>query len=310
MSNLMMDSSRISVNMPILNTMNGYRLRLANGQEWYIISTKGLESWVEKLASIIGLDSGEPNGCPKLIFTQRQPARRQDQNMLEDLHRRGWKSHDLRSLQVWSHDDIPDVICEFSTDTGHDLDMVRMWRALHPIYQRAQRSGGLPVHAALVECQGIGALLAAPRSTGKSTCCRRLPPPWQALCDDETLIVRDNNTRYLAHPFPTWSDYLRGNSTKRWNVQRSLPLSAIFFLEPAETDGVVSIGQGLATTHINQSAIQVCRRNWKSLDKYEERAYKLQLFENACELAKAVPTFKLRVSLNGRFWEEMENILS
>lgn len=29
----------------------------------------------------------------------------------------------------------------------------------------------------------------------------------------------------------------------------------------------------------------------------------------AGELARSIPAFKLRVSLNGRFWEEMERIL-
>jgi hypothetical protein len=33
------------------------------------------------------------------------------------------------------------------------------------------------------------------------------------------------------------------------------------------------------------------------------------LFNNACELAKAVPAYILRVSLEGRFWEEMEKVI-
>jgi hypothetical protein len=37
---------------------------------------------------------------------------------------------------------------------------------------------------------------------------------------------------------------------------------------------------------------------------------KTKLFENATELAKAVPAFRLQVSLEGRFWEEMEKVLN
>jgi hypothetical protein len=29
----------------------------------------------------------------------------------------------------------------------------------------------------------------------------------------------------------------------------------------------------------------------------------------ACELARSIPAFQLRVNMNGRFWEEMERIL-
>jgi hypothetical protein len=29
----------------------------------------------------------------------------------------------------------------------------------------------------------------------------------------------------------------------------------------------------------------------------------------ACELARSIPAFRLRLSLDGRFWEEMERVL-
>ena len=34
-----------------------------------------------------------------------------------------------------------------------------------------------------------------------------------------------------------------------------------------------------------------------------------QVFNNACKLAKMVPTFRLRISLHGKFWEEIEKSL-
>jgi hypothetical protein len=33
------------------------------------------------------------------------------------------------------------------------------------------------------------------------------------------------------------------------------------------------------------------------------------LFENSCRLAKAVPAFRLKASLKGRFWEKIEEVL-
>ena len=145
---------------------------------------------------------------------------------------------------------------------------------------------------------------------GKSTCCRRLPPPWQILCDDETLIVRDDQKRYLVHPFPTWSNLFRQVSEQTWNVQQHLPLSAIFFLDQSKHNEVVPLGGGEAAILINQSVKQICSLIYSSFSSKGERKVRRRLFDNACELAKTIPVFTLRVSLTGQFWKEIEKVLS
>ncbi len=283
-----------------------------------MVATRGLDLWLEKLASIMQLKISKPNGHPKLIFTRVErgkkgypkPMRSRSTSIGMDIPMKGWKPLDLGALTLWSHEDVPQVICEIGPEKDDNLDIMRMWLALEPIYQRVQESGGLPLHAALVERQGRSVLLAASGGGGKSTCCHRLPPPWRARCDDETLIVRDGKGKYFAHPLPTWSDHLWRGSNHTWNVQQSSPLATIFFLEQAQTDEAILIGEGTAAAFINKSATEVCRRNWKNLDPNEIRTLKIELFENACELAKALPAFKLHFSLKGRFWEEMERVLS
>jgi SynChlorMet cassette protein ScmC len=300
----------------ILKNNDGFSLRLANGQEWHIVASAEVKPLIEKLTAIMQLRTCEPNGYPKLIFIQREsdealepPTWSKNVDILEGLPRDGWNARNLGALKLWSHCIMPDVICETRPERNHDLDIIRMWLSLHPIYRRAQDSGGVPLHAALVVKDGIGVLLAAPGATGKSTCCRRLPLPWQALGDDETLIVKDSQKKYWAHPFPTWSHLLRKRSERAWNVQQYFPLSAIFFLEQGEDDVAIPIGQGEATILITQSARDVWQRSLRNLDREEERELRNALFDNACQLARAVPAFKLRVSLKGRFWEEIEKVL-
>ncbi len=298
--------------------MGGYLLQLGNGQAWQVSSTAGARQDVGELGRIMGLKSYDPNGYPKLVFIRRESAKtkskesggRPHKKVKQNLRGLGWKAHDLWLLRLWSHNDVPDFICEIRHEEGdYELAILSLRLSVYPIYQRAQDSGGLPLHAGLVERDGKGVLLAAPRNTGKSSCCRRLPSTWNVLCDEETLIVQDDQKRYLAHPFPTWSDCLLKRSQQTWNVQSHIPLSAIFFLEQAEADEVVLVGQGEAAALMNQSGMQVCHRFWNNLDYEELSTRKKKLFENACELAKAVPAFKLRVSLQGRFWEEMERVL-
>jgi len=296
-----------------------YRLQFANDQGVLIVGSCGARRWVNKLSSIMRMKpaAAESCGLPKVIFTQRpshkagfeDPAFGLDNGIKLHLPMSGWQVRYLSLIRVWSHDNTPDLIVELEGQQTHKLEIIRMWLARFPIYEQVQETGGLPFHAALIEWNRLGVLLAASGGTGKSTCCLRLPPPWHVLCDDETLIVRDHQARYLAHPFPTWSDYLFRRSKRTWNVQRHVPLYAIFFLEQAEADDIIPIGQGQATVLISQSTTEVCCRSWENLDRRVIRALRKKLFDNACQLARTIPAFILHVSRFGTFWDEIEMVL-
>ena len=295
-----------------------YLLRLGNGQGWQLTATKGVEPEVGELARIMGLATCESNGYPRLIFVRKVQEQaewedtlsRQNKNMEGDLRDLGWEAYDLRVLRVWHHSDTPDLLCEMNHEEGvYEQRILSMRLALYPIYQQVVDSGGLPFHAGLVQHGDKGVLLAAPRNVGKSTSCRRLPCPWLSLCDEETLIVRDDEKTYAVHPFPTWSEYFDKRSNKSWNVERHVPLAAIFFLEQAAADEVIPLGQGEATACINHLALQVCYRYWADIDFAEMRSRRTTLLENICQLVRAVPAFRLRVSLHGRFWERIEKVL-
>lgn len=293
-----------------------YSMKLGDGRGWHIIGRHELRPWTDKFAAIMQLQACEPTGYPKLIFIRKksqeeqveEPLYRPEENVAAELPRRGWRSHEIYGIRFWSGPDVRDVICELQSG-DEDVELVMMRHSLYPIYQGILDFGGLPFHAGLVEREGKGILLAAPRNTGKSTCCRRIPNPWNALCDEETLVVQDDQKRYLAHPFPTWSNYLPKRSEKTWNVQRYVPLAAIFLLEQAEADEVIPIGQGEAAVSVYQTAMQVFYRYWHNLDHAAVGIRNKKLFKNSCKLAKSVPTFKLLVSLKGRFWEKIETVL-
>jgi SynChlorMet cassette protein ScmC len=280
----------------------GFYLRLANGQGWNILSTEGTKSLVERWASIMEM---KENGCgyfPKIIL------KRQNEE-IPGLPGEGWKIQNLERMRLWSHQRLPHVICEIGPEDHFDLDIIRTWMATYPIYQRAMETGGLPFHACLAGLEGTGVLFAAPGGGGKSTCARRLPPPWKVLCDDETLIVRDPEGRYFVHPFPTWSNFFWRREERTWNVQEYISLSAVFFIKKGGKEEVIPMGNGEAAIRIYQAAEQVCLRNWRYFSAEEERGEKESLFANACELSQNIPAFTLRVSLEGQFWKEIEKVI-
>ncbi len=69
------------------------------------------------------------------------------------------------------------------------------------------------------------------------------------------------------------------------------------------------VGEGQTAIFVNQCATDICGPGWAYLDREEVRALRKNLFDNACQLAKAIPVFILRFSPDGRFWEEMEKVL-
>ncbi len=307
----------MNVIKPISIIRNGYCIRLANGQGWHITASVELSSWIGKLASIMELKACDQKGYPKLICIQSKADREWqevpiyylDSDIQENLPRSGWRAHKYPAIKIWSHRDVPHVICEIGHEESYELSIFRMMVILYAIFERALCSGGLPFHAALVERDGNGVLLAGSGNMGKSTCCHRLPIPWQSLCDDKTLVVRNDQKRYLAHPCPTWSDHIMKRCERTWNIENHIPLAAIFFLVRADIDEVIPMGRGEAAVLITQSSMQVCHPNWKNLNSEDVRKLRQSLFENACELANAIPAFRLRVSLNGRFWERIEEVL-
>lgn len=306
------------VNCSARTTIAGtYLLPLSDGQAWRIIATEGVKAWVDRLARIMGLSKCESNEHPRLIFIWNKSfavngselISRLGSDLIKGFPLEGWNPWNYSYMRLWSHPEVEDVVCEIWPVKGTEQDILRMRSSLQPVYQKAQDAGGLPLHAGLVKRNGMGVMLAGPKHTGKSTCCRRIPRPWCALSDEETLVVISNGRGYMAHPFPTWSDYLTKQSNRTWKVHSHIPLSSIFFLEQSGTDAVTPMGRGEAAVFVYQSAMQVCYRYFAHLDYDQVRTRKGILFENACQLAKTVPAFKLRVSLRGRFWKKMESVL-
>jgi len=175
--------------------------------------------------------------------------------------------------------------------------------------REAQSRGGVLIHGALAERDGMGVLLAAPGGTGKSTASNRLPPPWRSLSDDTTLVVRDAQGRYLAHPWPTWSRFQDGGPGGAWDVQHAVPLKGIFFLAQAAEDRAERVGPGQAVSLLVEGLRQASRFMPLGLFKEEVRALHLEGFNNLSAMARTIPAHILHISLTGSFWTELDRAL-
>jgi SynChlorMet cassette protein ScmC len=189
---------------------------------------------------------------------------------------------------------------------GPFLNLVRLSLVLA---REAQARGGVLLHGALAERDGVGVILAAPGGTGKTTASNRLPAPWRSLSDDTTLVVRDPQGNYRAHPWPTWSRFLDGGPGGSWDVQSAVPLKGIFFLAQAGEDRVERVGLGQAVSLLVECVRQASMFMAPGLIKEEVRALHLERFNNLCALARVVPAHVLHIGLTGAFWQEIEQAL-
>ena len=275
---------------------NEYLLKLGDGSAWSFVANSDTGGWLKKLGRIMRLKSDGIDSCDhcsRVFFVLKHSGDDETSapvKLLEEgLPGSGWETYDFRSVRYWCHPSARDVICEIGGERKHVLDIVNMMRVLQFIYLRVLERGGLPLHCALVEHDGMGALAAGPGCAGKSTLCRRLPPPWHAHCDDKSLVVRNGQRSYLAHPLPTWSEYLDRRSRKTWNVECCVALSALFFIAKARTDEVVPIGQGEASVLLYEAATDVCNPITRNLGTGEVRELNRLIFENSCRLAAEIP---------------------
>lgn len=285
---------------------NEYRLSLCNGNGWLISADDENLKWLKKFARIMKLQPSSSNNLPRIRFVKMNSG--QDVNDVVPDRLQPQKVYDFGTIKITYDHRTQNVICELD-NIRESIGYVNMCYSLICIYDRLLDVGGLPIHAGLVQIRGRGILLAGRGGVGKSTCCRRMPKPWESLSDDEALIVPDGHGTYRAHPMPTWSDYFTRGAKNTWDVQHSVPIIGIFFIVQSKVDRVEPIGKGKSAMLIAESASQVYMKFPMKLDKSSEINFRRKIFENACDLSRNIQSYYLYVSLTGKFWEHIEDAL-
>ena len=292
----------------------GYLLELADGESWLINASEEATDWLDRFASITCLQQSENERHRMVLVTcYGRSGITGDALLLESITGRklspaGWVQGKSRNSKYYLHRETFDIIYEIGMHDDRLEEFISMWNLLLVIYTQVQNNDGFPLHAALIEKHGRGIVLCAKGDTGKTTCCRRVPPPWRAWCDDETLIVRTGAHQYAAHAFPTWSEYLTGTANKTWDVKQSIPLSAVVFLQQSETDELIPIRKAQAVVTLNHFVTVMNYSFGGNKDRERLRQLNETIFNNVSQLALNVPGYILRVSLTGRFWEELDTI--
>ena len=278
----------------------GYYLKLANGQHWYLQAESALEEWLSCFAKIMLLpEKTIESGSPVWRFLIR--------NSSEKIYSPDyWVTFTSQQVTIHAKSDGSELVTQIAQyDSGLENEKyLRMMVAIQSLFLSTCPKGGIPVHAALIKHQGSGILISATGGTGKSTCAQRIPYPWKSLCDDSVLLVPVNG-RYYAHPLPTWSDFILRNMVhSHWDVKRSLPVSAVWFLEQGNEDSTHILMKGEAASRLYQSAVQMS--NYSIIRAENEKQFKEWhglMFNYCCDAVSGFSCGVLKATLGGRFWE-------
>jgi len=291
-------------------------LTLGDGTVWSFIPTNEyLRFWINQMSRLLNLEELSLPASRKIIFTTDKLQKNNIDDIIfyfskfyPELPKKNWCIKERGIVKYITHYNSSFVICDIGSEYSTVNNLIRIERFFNLIYEHTIQFGGFPVHGALLKKDGIGIIIGAPGGTGKSTCCKRMPEPWYALCDDLSLIVMEKSNIYRVHPLPTWKDSLKGIKTT-WNIKENLPLKAIFLLEQADKDRVVPVKKSLGALRLTHLALQICQASWKYLNSGEIREIRENLFSNAWELTSTVPCYTLCCSRTGKFWEEIEKVI-
>jgi SynChlorMet cassette protein ScmC len=292
----------------------GAVLRLNNGLQWRIMALTGMEAELVRIRDLLGLLPANGDQTLHRIILTSTGARNRKAPFVP-LHGdraeigNGWQHSVLPQLDMYTRDDAPYTICDFQTGATDALKDNWLPYVLCPVYLRVIEAGGANLHAAAVERDGEAFLLPGKSGTGKSTCCRRIEPPWRAVCDDLTLVIPGRKGGFIVHPLPTWSLILWEGGTATWPVERGVPLRAIFFPEHGTEDEALPLGQAEASVQLWRSARQGMLAWQSSLDGAARSHMGRNLLDTIARLVKSFPAFRLRVAKDGTFWKEMERAL-
>ena len=271
-----------------------YSLKLSNGVEWRLIpGDQEAEPILERFANVLKLERADCMSINSSVrnllvrVTDIPKSRiRAVPNGYECFLRRFWPNQE--EGDYWRFGCIS---AAFSVD--------------------ASTTGAMPLHSALAEYEGSGVILSGPSGAGKSTASRRFPHPWRSLCDDTTFLARSGAGIWRAHPWPTWSAFLKGGLKGRWDATYSVPVKAIFFLNHAEDESVETMGDGEALIRMVNASSQVSffARTMEN-DPITSRRINNEWFSNLNDLAAKIPIYRLNLSLTGHFWKFVELVIA
>jgi len=219
----------------------------------------------------------------------------------------GWKHvTDTTGRKSWYHPEITHLIWTYDAVWNDSQAPFQLpWQLI--LEDIVQLGGGI-FHGGLAALENQGYLFTAPPGGGKTTALARIPSPWKTLSDDAALVWPVGNGAFRASPLPTWSILLGQNkeipSITHWEVATACEIAGVILLKKADQERASPLQPFEAAQYLYR-AFSEHPRVVSNRDPFRKN-----LFHTACNLAKAVPSWKLELTRGSRFWDHLQEAFS
>lgn len=173
---------------------------------------------------------------------------------------------------------------------------------------RNELAGGFLVHGVMLAHQQGAVILAGASGGGKTTAARRMPDEsWQKCSDDLTLVVKDTQGNYFAHPWPGVKAYHQYELC--YDTERGIPLQGLFFLVQDAEVQIKPTKPIKAIAMLQRVAEQALELPDPSIDPEGVGELRALRLKNVSDFVRKVPTYELFLNMADPFWQDIEALL-
>ncbi len=280
------------------------KFQIKKSQEWIISDPKQDNSVCSRIISLFDLKEKEKKSG---ISFPHFPSEFSSPYTFFDLAR------DTINDYYWLKDLDPSLnIYVYDTDEQFSkMDIyANINRLLRAMVMRNELQGGFLIHGIMLQHkqEDRAIIYAGDSGVGKTTAAQKMPSDqWQRCSDDVTLVVRDNQGLYYAHPWSGSKSYMQPEL--RYGAEKGVLLMGVFFLkqhsevqiETAKKIESIAVLQRLVNEH---AALPD-----PSIDPKRVGEMRKNRLVNLVSFSRSVPIYNLYLNKTDPFWRDIEALL-
>ena len=279
--------------------MLNYGFTLLNNKTFIFSSDTNIE-FLNEFVKILNLEKKDKEPYKKILFISSPPV--EEKNL---------KKIFFKNLTIYFNE--KNIFCGLKKNLDYDSKILAMENIVSFLSYYIILDGGFFLHSGLIKFYNKGFLFTGGGGFGKSTICKVLSDNFKVLCDDK-LILLPYFDRYIAHPLPTFSNYLIDLKNKKIknnfysNIEDYSFVSCIFILQKSKENKILPLSLKEALTFLYNFSFQISFLPYIKDNSFRE--LKKILFSNILKTVKEIPVFLFKFNNTEESYKELENFIN